>query len=134
MVKKKDIKVIIRNNNETQILSEAEAIKFAKNKFNPCINSRNIYYKERQEFNEEVFLQPYETPFNLKQFIEFLTKIYDKFGNMPVLCFDGKKQSFYVPVFANIDIVKNYFTTYWIESQEMCIDIHNSKALTFYHE
>ena len=132
MAKKKNRNLILREDNiEVGEISVEEAREKSRKEFNPCESFDNIYIEERQEFERQV-LNPCQIGFNLKQFIDFLIKIHETFGDMPVLYFNGSTQCFTKPTLNDIDIVKKYFTV-TANAERRCMNIYNSKALSLFH-
>ena len=68
----------------------------------------------------------------LNDFISYLTRIRDEFGNMPVAFFNGRTGCYTHPVPSDVDVVKQYFTV--SGNLDGCnVDIKYEKALSLFH-
>lgn len=112
------------------------SVKEAKEKasvFSPLSHSKeNTFYKESEEIRAKIRNPSHYNYFDLKELIAFLQEVYSKFGNMPILYFNGSENIFSRPALSDIDIIKSYFIIRG-NLGGTTIEIKNQKALSFFH-
>jgi len=115
---------------EQGTISVENMLKKAKEEYCPAENNGNAYIKERREIISQID-NPTLIGFTLKEFIDFLSEVYKRFGNMPVLQFNGESLCFTTFQLSDIDIVKKYFLVS-SNAKQTFINLKDEKALTIF--
>lgn len=118
--------IIIRTNGEETGKVSKKDVHSIIDEYSPYLHSSTAtFYKDKEEMLENL------NTMSLKTFIEFLTRIYNKFGDIPVLYFSGETGTFRSPCFNDIDIMKKYFTISG-NTEETYLNIEEKPALSLF--
>lgn len=101
-------------------------------KYNPFTHPENTFGNEVHQLYKQSVEVNYACGMCLTDFIDYLTKIRDRFGNMPVLYFSHERDTFTMPSHFDIDVVKEYFQLSG-NLASASANIKKEKALSLFH-
>lgn len=101
-------------------------------KYNPFTHPENTFGNEVHQLYKQSVEVDYGRGMCLTDFIDYLTKIRDRFGNMPVLYFSHERGTFTMPSHFDIDVVKEYFQLSG-NLASASANIKKEKALCLFH-